>query len=140
MMKRLPNARSRRGLSMVEAALALPIFFALLFGMLEYSWAFLKSQQIHNAARHGARNGIVFGATAAEVQAAVDQVMADSGLDSSGYTTTLIPPDPGTLTSGQILEVRVSVDYGNIELIGIPLIPTPASLTGSTSMAREAPK
>lgn len=139
-MKRPPKNRSRRGLSMVEAALVLPILFALLFGMLEYSWAFLKSQQIHNAARHGARTGIVYGATAAEVLAAVDQVMADSGLASSGYSTVLVPADPSTLTSGQILEVQVSVDYGNIELIGIPLIPTPATLTGTTSMAREAPK
>ena len=140
-MRRLhSDRRARRGLSSVEAAIVLPLVILLLFGLLEFGWAFLKSQQINNAARHGARIGIAYGATAAEIQAGVDAVMAASGMGSSGYTTEILPNDPLTLTTGQLLAVSVTVDYSNIELIGVPLIPAPATLTGTTSMAREAPK
>ena len=135
---RLHRSR-RRGLSIIEAALVIPLFILLLFGLLEYGWAFWKSQQIGNAARHGARIGIVDGATAAEVQAGVDQIMTDSGLAGSGYVTTLAPGDPGTLGFGDLFTVTVSVDYSNIILIGMPLLPVPNQLSRATSMAREGP-
>ena len=136
---RLHRSR-RRGLSLIEAALVLPLFILLLFGFLEYSWAFWKSQQIGNAARHGARLGIVDGATAAEVQAGVDQIMANSGLGGSGYLTTLTPGDPAGMLPGELFTVTVSVDYSNIILIGMPLLPVPNQLSRETGMAREGPR
>lgn len=128
------------GLSAVEAAICAPIIFILVFGALEYSWAFLKAQQINGAARHCARMGIVEGTSVAELQSRVAQIMTDAGLAGSGYTLTLTPADPATLGPGQILQVDVSVPYANIELFGIPVLPTPTTLTGSTSMAKESPQ
>lgn len=135
---RIENTRG--GAALVEAAIAIPLFFLLLFGLLEYGWAYLKTQEIHNAARVGVRSGIVFGAGASDVTATVDAIMSESGLGDSGYSTTLTPSDPSTLASGELFQVQISVDYSNIELIGIPLIPVPSSLTETASMAREAPK
>ena len=128
------------GLSSVEAAIFAPLLFLLIFGVLEYSWAFLKIQQVNGAARRCARMGIIEGATVAELMAEVDQLMIDASLAGSGYTVTLTPPDPATLAPGEILRVDISVPYANIDLFGIPLIPTPANLVASTSMAIETPR
>ena len=137
---RNPIETARRGAALVEAAIVIPLFFLLLFGLLEYGWAYLKTQEIHNAARVGVRSGIVFGAGASDVTTTVDSIMTENGLGDSGYTTTMTPSDPSTLASGELFQVQISVDYSNIELIGIPLIPVPSSLTETASMARPAPK
>ena len=138
-MKTAMKSSPRLGVSAVEAALLIPLVMMLLMGMLEYGWAFLKIQQINGAARHGARIGIVDDGTAAEVTAAVSTLMTESGLDTSGYVLTLVPADPLTLLPGEIFNVSIQIAYPNIELFGIPLIPTPAAIRGSTSMVREGP-
>lgn len=132
-------ANRRAGISLVEVAITVPLLMLVLFGLLEYGWAFLRAQDIQNAARHGARLGVVNGATAAEVTAGVDQLMLDAGLESSGYTITLTPADPASLAPGQLLTVEVTVDYDNIDLVDAPFIPVPSRLRGETSMAREGP-
>ena len=128
----------RRGLALVEAALVIPLLFLVLFGMLEYSWAFLKVQQLNGAARQGARAGIVQGAVNADVTAAVTQVMTDAGL-AGLYTVDLAPNDVSTIDAGDPLTVTVTCTYADIELIGMPLIPTPTVVEGRTSMAKEGP-
>lgn len=129
----------RSGLSAIEAALVLPIFFLLLFGLLEYGWMFLKSQQLNNAARNGVREGIVHGSTAADVTTRIDQLMLEADLQDSGYSVVLTPNDPTTLAPGELLTVTITVDYSSVELIGVPLIPVPTTIGGTTSMAREGP-
>ena len=126
----------RRGLALIEAALLIPLLLTLLIGLLEYGWLFFKFQQVNGAARHGARIGVVAGSSQAGVQAAIDQMMADSGLAGSGYAVTY-SSDPGAMLPGDTLTVTVTVSYTNIELTGFPLIPVPANLVGSTSMVKE---
>ena len=48
----------RDGLAVVEMAIVLPLLILLTFGMIEYGWLFLRSQEISNAARQGARIGV----------------------------------------------------------------------------------
>ena len=130
------NFKRRTGGSLVEAALILPFLLVLLIGLLEYGWLFFKLQQINGAARHGARIGVTESATQAGVQAAVAQMLSDSGLATSGYGITF-SADPAALAPGATLTVTVDVPYANIELTGFPLVPVPATLVGETSMAKE---
>lgn len=134
------RARSRRGLSAIEAAMVMPLFILLLFGLIEYGWIYLKSQEIANTARHGARLGILETATTAGVTTACDQLMTDAGLDGSGYTVVCAPADVSAMAPGDTLTITVTVPYSNIELTGIPLIPVPANLVRTTSMAKEGPQ
>jgi len=128
----------RRGLALIETALTLPLLLALVVGALEYGWLFFKFQQINGAARHGARIGVTVPATQSQVQTAIDQMMAAANLQASGYTVTF-SADPAALLPGEVLTITVGVPYANIELVGFPLIPVPASLTGATSMVKEGP-
>ena len=128
----------RRGLALVETALTLPLLLLLLVGALEYAWLFFKFQQVNSAARHGARIGVTVPATQTQVQAAIDQMMTSSGLQASGYTVTF-SADPAALNPGEVLTISISVPYANVELIGFPLVPTPVTLIGATSMVKEGP-
>ncbi len=129
---------ARRGIVLIEIAVIMPLLLMLLLGCMEYGWMFLKSQQITNAARQGARTGAIADATVAEIQTVVANVMFASGLDGSGYVVTITPGDPTALEMGQLFEVAVSVSYDNIGF-GVPLVPTPATLEATVTMAREGP-
>ncbi len=130
---------ARRGIVLVEIAVMMPLLLMLILGCLEYGWMFLKSQQITNAARQGARIGATADGTVAEIQTAVANVMFASGLDGSGYVVTITPVDPTALQMGQLFEVAVSVSYDNIGF-GVPLVPTPATLEATVTMTREGPQ
>ena len=130
---------SRRGAATVEMALVLPLLLALVLGVVEYGWMFLKFEQVANAARQGVRAGIVAEATATSVTSAVSSAMSAAGLASSGYTVTITPSNPMTLEPGQLLRVAVSVPYANIELVGTILLPTPTTLRSTVVMSREGP-
>jgi Flp pilus assembly protein TadG len=69
-----------RGQALAEFALVAPIFFLLLFGLIDFGRYVYYVQILNNAAREGARYAIVHGA---------------NGLPSSG------PPAPGTTSSDQ---------------------------------------
>ncbi len=56
---RLLQRRPRRGQSLVEFALVLPIFFLLLFGVLDLGRGVLAFNSVSNAAREGVRTAIV---------------------------------------------------------------------------------
>ena len=64
MERRLPRSRRRHqtGQSLVEFALVVPFFLALLFSIIEFGRATYYVQMLNNAAREGARYAIVHGA------------------------------------------------------------------------------
>lgn len=134
----IPSRRYRGG-AVVEAAIAMPILLLLTFATIEYGWVFYNMHLVSNAARHGARVGARADTTVEEVQAAVSSLMTAARLDSTGYTLGLSPGDPAVMDTGQMLTVTITVPYSSIELVGLPLVPVPANLVGSVTMAREGP-
>lgn len=67
--------QGRRGTALVEMALVLPIFIAVTLGIVEFGRAMMVGQLITNAAREGARLGIIDGSTNAEVVTSVQQFL-----------------------------------------------------------------
>lgn len=128
----------RRGASMVEMALILPLLITLVFGVMEYGWMFMRISQVNNAARHGARVAARPDVTTkSQVDAAVAEMMQQAGFDDDAYTVSatslsILPPGPVTVT--------VVLPYKNQNtLIGFALLPVPDSLTGRAAMAKEGP-
>ncbi len=132
---------TRRGLSLIETAITLPLILLLLCGMLEYGWMFLKSQEVTNAARQGARVGARVDALNSDIAAAVSETMTLAGIEGSSYVLTILPADVSTLEPGTMFTVVVQVPYDGAEGIGLglPLIPTPGQLESAVTMAREGP-
>lgn len=138
-MVRLGRKPAQEGIVSVEMALLLPLLLILTFGMIEYGWMFLKSHQITNAARHGARIGVTPDAATGYVISEVNRLMSDAGMASSGYTLTLEPSSVEGLNPGETVTVRVTVPYANVMLMGLPLIPVPGTISAETTMAKEGP-
>ena len=132
---KIKSSKSRfKGLALVETAIVLLLLMYLTLGVIEYSWLFLKLQQITNAARSGARVGIVGG----NIEGTVDTLMTAAKMDKSkiGYTVSSVigsdTGDPVTVTV-TVLNTR------QIALINAPgLLPLPPNgLSASVTMAKE---
>ncbi len=133
---RITNHGATRGVVSIEAALLFPLLLLLTFGVIEYGWVFLKSQQITNAARQGARIGARPDASNALVESTIASLMNDAGI--SGYQITM-PGDITQIPPGTAFVVEISVPYASIELGGPPFVPMPDNLHASVSMAKEGP-
>ena len=128
-----------RGLATVEAAIVFPLLLILTLGVIEYGWMFLKAQQITNAARQAARIAIRPDSSNTDVLNQIDTLMTSAEMEGSGYAVTFTPADISALAVGDNLEIQVSVPWANIGLMNIPLLPAPASIQASVSMAKEGP-
>ncbi|HEV2968401.1 MAG TPA: TadE/TadG family type IV pilus assembly protein [Pirellulales bacterium] len=124
------NLRYRRGAAAVEFALVAPVFFILLFGLIEYGRAVMVQQILTNAAREGGRVAILTTATSTSVKSAVTTYLTNAGI--SGATPT-VSPDPATATSGQTITVQVTVPFTSVSWL-----PTPQWLGSKTLKAVSA--
>ena len=111
----------------------------LTIGLFEYGWLFLKQHHTANAARRGARVAIGPYATNDKVLTAVAASMEKAGMLDSGYSVPLSPTDVSLPYTSEILCVEVSVPYQNVALTHALLVPVPANLRASVSMAKEGP-
>jgi len=121
-MKRTLAIRKRRrpdsGEALVEMALVLPILIVLSMGMLDFGRAFHAKSVLDQAAREGARVGVVtlptFDPVPAQGRAA--EVLAAAGMSSGSATASL---DPNTkLVSVKIKYTFQFVTPGVFTLIG----------------------
>lgn len=140
-MARLNRTWNRRGVSLVEMSVVLSLLLTLTLGAAEYGWMFLKSEQIVNAARAGARYAVTAGVTS------VGQVTGSGSpavvfLNQTGipiHGSTVSVPTGVTPGSGNAVTVTVSVPYSDVALTGFTFLPVPETLTASVSMAKEGP-
>ncbi len=122
--ERLIPLRERRGQTIVEFALVVPIIFLLLFGLIDLGIMFYVNLTMQNAVRQGARTSVVGSSSGGPTQrAALIQTIRDSsnGLYDKGQprlTTYIVTPGSSTFSnftganiggSGQIVMVRL--DY-----------------------------
>ena len=132
----LKNTSRSRGIATLEFVIIMPVLLILLFGVMEYGWMLTKSGEVVNAAREGARAGARADAVNGDINSVVDERMTQAGMGGAGYTTTIT----NAATVGDPVTVEVSVPYdGQVELIGFFLVPVPATLEASVSMAKEGP-
>ena len=127
--------RKQQGLAVVEMTLILPFLLLLLLGGIEYGCLFLRSQQITNAARQGARAAILPGATEGEVLTLVESLMTHANMSDYTAGVTLGTPTPqGRAT----VEVWVQVPTASVAIVNAPgFLPIPANLGASITMAVE---
>ena len=132
---------------MVEMALVLPIFIAVVFGIVEFGQAFMILQLVNNAAREGARIAIVNGSSNDEVtQAVLDTLDESAKIDSTDVTVTItVTPEPGNPDPGNevanankrdLCTVAVSVPFSAVALVSGEFLMS-VSLKGESSMRHE---
>lgn len=139
--------RRSRGQAMVEFALVAPIFFLLLFSIIEFGRYVYTVQILNEAAREGTRYAIVHGSQALcpsgqmpggvtnpcdpTGQKVIDAVVRDStGVALTSSMVTLAWPD-GDNARGHKVKVAVSYQYRAL----IPVVPLPPiQITGESTL------
>lgn len=121
--------RDERGVVAVELAFVLPILILLLFGIVEFSIAYNRTQALHAAAREGARVASQSYATQADIEGRVRDALEPISFDSEpAITVSPGSGQPCNLRTGD--KVVVSVDVQ--DEIDIPLWPGGPMTVGLT--------
>ena len=146
-LKRHNHREGRRGAALVEMALVLPIFVAVTLGIVEFGRAMMVGNLVTNAAREGARLGIIDGSTNSEVQQAVeDFLQAAVGVSAADVSITItVEPYPGNTDPADqvanasprdLVTVDVQVPYNKVSYIK-PQFLSGKQLKGRAAMRHE---
>ncbi len=128
----------RSGAVLAETAIALPVFFILLFGLIEFGHVYMTIHTLNSAARRAARLGIRESSSTTDVRElaesiassamSVDQVSIivkdgsifdTAGVDASTIDYEALPDIELTdAERRQMFTVRVSVDYADVAILG----------------------
>jgi Flp pilus assembly protein TadG len=130
--------RSREGSNAVEFALVMPVFILLIFGMMEFSWAFFVRSGVINSLRSGTRDGSVVHpdddpAAFAEAQIEANLLLYTIDCDDLNTTCQVTCALSGSAPTEQ-LDCDIEVNYE--PLMG-GLVIAPSDLYANTSMVLE---
>jgi Flp pilus assembly protein TadG len=122
----------------VEFAIVAPLFFLLIFGMIEYGRMVMVQQVITNASREGARRAILDNATLTEVETVVDNYLTSASIDPELVVVTVNPNPPSDAGYREPVEVEISVPFSAVSWIPAPFYLSGTQLQASTVMSRES--
>lgn len=131
---------NRSGAAVVEFAIVAPLFFLLIFGMIEYGRMVMVQQVITNASREGARRAVLDGATSSGVIAAVDEFLDSAAVNSQAAEVRLSPDPPENAGYGGAVTVTVSVPFNKVSWLPSPMYLGSTTLEAKTTMRRETVK
>jgi hypothetical protein len=125
----------RRGAAAVEFAIIAPLFFMLIFGIVEFGRALMVQQMLTNASREGARQAVVESATADEVKTLVTTSLTNAGI--TGATTTVTPEILESVGFGDPVAVSISIPYANVKWLPSPRFFDDFTMKAATTMRGE---
>lgn len=132
-MQRILKLNQRKGQSLVETALILPIMILILMGIIDFGLMFNNYMIISNASREGAR-GAAVGMTDALITSMVSDIT--STLDQTKLVTKIDPYETPR-EKGTEVTVTVEYDYKLLTPIISAIIPNPMHIKGMTVMRIE---
>jgi Flp pilus assembly protein TadG len=107
----LSRCADDRGAELIEFAMVLPMFLVIFAAMIDFGFLFQRYEAVTNAAREGARVGVLPSYGTADIQDRVNSYLTASGLDSTAAVTTPTFCDE-TLPNGLVVPfVKVLVTY-----------------------------
>ena len=127
--------RNRRGAAAVEFAVVAPVFFLLVFGMIEFGRMVMVQQVITNGSREGARIAVLDGTDTGEVTTAVDTYLSNAAV--TGATVTVSPDPPNSAGYGEPVTVTVSIPFDQVSWLPSPMFLGGSTMTATTVMRRE---
>lgn len=125
---------------MVEFAVVAPVFILLVFGMIEFGRMVMVQQILTNASREGARMAVVEGATNNDVETSVEEFLAASSI-TSATIEILVDGASAPLDSAEVgdpITVTVSVGFGSVSWLPVPMYVGNQTLTATSVMRRES--
>jgi Flp pilus assembly protein TadG len=114
---RMPRGE-RRGQTMVEFALALPLFILLLVGIFDFGRAIYASNTVSNAAREGARLAVV-DQTMSDIRDVAAEAAAGLGIDAADVVVDFRTSDTAAAGSCNA-RVNTATIVGCIAVVQVP--------------------
>jgi Flp pilus assembly protein TadG len=124
-----------RGAAAVEFAIVAPIFFLVVLGIIEFGRMAMVEQVITNAAREGARVGVIDDSTRQMVEDKVRRYLASAGIN--GATIDVEPDPPSSAGYGESVTVTVSIPFDDVSWLPNPFFVGGKTLTAQAVMRRE---
>lgn len=144
--------RDRRGAAVIEFAVVSPLLFLLVLGMFEVGRFVNVGEIATAAARFGAREASLSGATVASVQTRTLQYLTSSGVNSAAATVTVenestvgsgafgVTGNLSTVPVGAAIRIRVDVNFAQVTWVpgGFFGGVLPANVSGISIMRKES--
>ena len=130
--------RNRGGAAVVEFAIVAPVFFLLVFGMIEYGRMVMVQQILTNASREGARYAVILESNdTTAVQDRVTDYLQSASIGGSPAVTVDWPASGSG--SNQPVSVSVSIPFGQVSWLPSPMfVSSTMPLTATSVMRRES--
>ena len=139
-MKRAKHRSNRKGVSMVELALVLPLLSLLSLGIIEFGRAFWVMQVLTNAAREGARVGALRDRDSSAVRNRVEGLLDDVSLPTDERLVVTAQADDSlslaNAEAGEGVSVYVGVNYADVSFLS-PRFLSGVQLGAQSVMRRE---
>jgi len=144
--RRRRGAGSDRGAELIELAVVLPILLVVFAALIDFGFLFQRYEVITNAAREGARIGVLPTYTQTDVQNRVSQYLTASGLNAAAATITVTYPTLALPSGSTVGVVDVLVQYPSQYVVLGPIAGlvggsgwTTINLRAGSNMRVEAP-
>jgi len=134
--RRASFGRRRRGAAVVEFAIVAPIFFLMVFGMIEFGRMVMVHQLLVGAVREGARQAVVDGATAADVELTVRSYLTATSIDGQ-ETQVNVAPDPVGAEKGVAVTVTAAIAFEKVSWLPAPFFLQEVTLNAASTMRHE---
>jgi Flp pilus assembly protein TadG len=128
------NAKPRRGIAVVELAVALPVFVLILLATIETCTMIFLQQTLKIAAHEGVRAAVVPGSTSTNVTNTASAFLMQRSVNAT--TITITPSNYTNLPYGTALQVQVSAPC-NSNCVFPPLFYSGRIVTGASTMMKE---
>lgn len=131
----------RRGASVVEFAFVAPVFFMIVFGLIEIGRACMVSELLTEAARRACRVGVVEGTSYSSIQSTATNFLTSVGISGESANVyindTLASSSSGVSSQPAYTEITVLVTVPASAVTWTPVWYVTGTLSGQYTMRRE---
>lgn len=121
-------------------AIVLPVFFLIVFGMIEFARGFMVVHLLKDAARKGCRMAAVRGSSTESITTSISDLLTSESVSGSSATVTITvnsaDADASTALSGDRIQVTVSIPVSAVSILAASNFLT-GNLSGVYVMDRE---
>lgn len=110
------NKPRRRGATLVETAVVLPVFFTFLFGFIEFGHCFMTIHALNSAARRAARLGVGENVTTQQVHDLAHSIL-DSAIDADLEGVNITVKDASSFDDADV--DPSAIDYDSLPTIEV---------------------